>query len=138
MAATAVRGRWHRRATGVYVRKRGTIYDRVERRGTLWYVSVGSHRGTTPFPTRIAATSSLDSWILSQRTENQSAPKQVETQKCDGCNGSGKYYGHGYVENGVFKGHIGKCFRCEGKGHQTDADRVRNRNYDQYVRRIPA
>src|SRR3954447_9731214 len=29
-----------------------------------------------------------------------------------GCDGSGVFYGRGYVENGVFKGHVGECFRC--------------------------
>jgi hypothetical protein len=40
--------------------------------------------------------------------------------------------------NGVFKGFTGKCFRCGGKGYQTEADRKRNAYYDNHVRRIPA
>jgi hypothetical protein len=55
---------------------------------------------------------------------------------CDGCNGTGTYYGRGYVENGVFKGHTGPCFRCQGTGKQTPKDRKRNGYYDNHVRRI--
>jgi hypothetical protein len=54
---------------------------------------------------------------------------------CD-CNGTGRFYGHGYVENGVFKGNSGVCYRCGGKGWQSDADRTRNRFYDNHVRRV--
>ena len=49
---------------------------------------------------------------------------------CDGCRGDGVYYGRGAVVNGVFKGFTGTCYRCGGKGHQTDADVKRNRYYD--------
>lgn len=49
---------------------------------------------------------------------------------CDGCNGSGIYYGAGRVENGVFVGFKGQCFRCGGHGWQNDADRRRNACYD--------
>jgi hypothetical protein len=54
---------------------------------------------------------------------------------CD-CSGTGIYHGHGYVENGVFKGTVGECFRCQGKGYQTPADVKRNAYYDNHVRRI--
>jgi hypothetical protein len=54
---------------------------------------------------------------------------------CD-CGGSGKYYGHGVVENGVFKGFVGTCFRCKGKGWQDASDRSRNETYDNKYRRI--
>jgi hypothetical protein len=56
----------------------------------------------------------------------------------DGCNGTGKYFGKGYVENGVFKGYVGPCYRCQGKGFQTAADIKRNRNYDRYGRKVYA
>lgn len=56
------------------------------------------------------------------------------TVACDGCNGSGIYYGRGYVENGVFKGFTGTCFRCGGKGRQTKSDVARNRTYDRHRR----
>jgi hypothetical protein len=55
---------------------------------------------------------------------------------CFECSGKGIYYGHGVVENGVFKGYTGPCYRCEGKGHQTAADRHRNDFYDNHYRRI--
>lgn len=57
---------------------------------------------------------------------------------CFGCSGSGKFFGHGYVENGVFKGFVGVCFRCGGKGFQTTADTKRNNYYDNNVRRVYA
>lgn len=52
------------------------------------------------------------------------------------CNGSGKFYSGGAIVNGSFTGTIGICFRCEGKGWQSEADRKRNRYYDNHVRRI--
>jgi hypothetical protein len=58
------------------------------------------------------------------------------TLDCDGCNGSGTYYGAGRVENGKFIGFSGTCFRCQGKGHQTESDVKRNRYYDNRVRRF--
>jgi DnaJ-class molecular chaperone len=60
----------------------------------------------------------------------------TDTVECDGCPGDGKYRGHGYVENGVFKGATGTCFRCQGKGRQTPADVKRCTYYDNHVRRI--
>lgn len=56
--------------------------------------------------------------------------------ECDGCDGSGIYYGAGSVVNGVFKGFTGKCYRCGGKGRQTESDVKRNRYYDNRVRRF--
>ena len=40
---------------------------------------------------------------------------------CHRCNGSGRHYG--------------KCFRCKGKGFQTNSDRQRNACYDDHNRR---
>jgi hypothetical protein len=57
---------------------------------------------------------------------------------CDGCSGDGVYYGRGYVENGVFKGVTGTCFRCGGKGYRTARDIRRNRYYDNHVRQVNA
>lgn len=62
---------------------------------------------------------------------------QADRHECE-CGGSGVYYGAGYVENGVFKGFTGTCFRCGGKGYQTAADQKRNAYYDDHVRRIPS
>lgn len=54
-----------------------------------------------------------------------------------GCGGRGvKAIGPGYVENGVFKGATGKCYRCGGKGYVTEKDIRRNRYYDAHVRRV--
>lgn len=58
------------------------------------------------------------------------------TVDCDGCNGDGKFYGAGAVINGKFVGFVGKCFRCGGKGYQTQKDASRNRYYDSHVRRV--
>lgn len=44
-------------------------------------------------------------------------PNEVET--CGRCGGSGIYRGAGVVENGVFKGYQGTCYRCKGKGKCT-------------------
>ena len=57
-------------------------------------------------------------------------------ETCHDCGGSGRYYGHGAVVNGVFKGFTGPCYRCQGTGVQTDADRKRNWGYDNFHRRI--
>lgn len=132
-------GNWHRRSTGFYVRKRGSIYDQVVRRGNSWYINVGMHNGTKPYQTRLEATSDLDNWIRSQaeRNNSDSQPQpNSDRHECDGCSGDGLWK-KGPIVNGI-PTHTGKCFRCGGKGHQTDEDRKRNSNYDNYVRRIPA
>ena len=49
---------------------------------------------------------------------------------CEKCGGTGRY-GWGAVVNGK-PSHSGECFACEGKGHQTDADRRRNWSYWRY------
>lgn len=54
----------------------------------------------------------------------------VGDMTCPYCDGSGRYYGRGYVENGVFKGFVGTCFRCKGTGTETRSDRMRNWAYD--------
>lgn len=56
--------------------------------------------------------------------------------ECDGCNGSGVYYGAGSVVNGHFVGFKGTCYRCQGKGSQSKTDVARNRYYDNRIRRI--
>lgn len=61
---------------------------------------------------------------------------EVETAPCWKCNGDGKFYGRGGIENGVFKGFVGTCYGCNGKGVQTLADLKRNSNYWKYYARI--
>lgn len=57
-------------------------------------------------------------------------PVQVLPRECWKCvNGSGLHYGHGRVENGVFIGHVGTCFGCNGKGWNDVSDTYRNRTY---------
>ena len=68
----------------------------------------------------------------------EAEPVDDGTEPCDGCNGSGIYYGRGAVVNGVFKGFTGTCYRCGGKGRQTAKDVKRNRYYDNHVRRFTA
>lgn len=63
-------------------------------------------------------------------------PRPEGTLECDGCNGSGIYYGAGAVVNGKFVGFTGTCYRCGGKGHQVEKDRKRNAYYDNHVRRF--
>jgi len=82
----------------------------------------------------------MPSYVYNDSPDNPhkvQAPKPVPEgmEKCDGCNGSGTYYGAGMVVNGKFVGYSGKCYRCQGKGHQTPADRKRNAYYDNHVRR---
>lgn len=135
----SVSGNWHRRSAGHYVRKRGAIYDTVKRNiignRAGWSVWIGDEGGTTIFASRLKATAALDGWIL---RKEKTAETTAQKKTCDGCNGSGRWFGHGHVENGVFKGPSGKCYRCNGKGHQTAEDEKRNRYYDNHVRRIPA
>ena len=79
--------------------------------------------------------------LASTPKEPSEAPAAVasdEVQHDCECNGSGVYYGRGVVENGVFKGFSGPCYRCNGKGFQTEADRKRNAYYDNHVRRFPS
>jgi hypothetical protein len=50
-------------------------------------------------------------------------------EQCYKCLGSGLYYMGGAVVNGRYTGKTGICFACEGKGQQSDADRVRCHYY---------
>jgi hypothetical protein len=64
------------------------------------------------------------------------ATEQVTEQRhaCDGSCFQGRY-ATGPVINGVPRLH-GVCFRCQGKGYQTDADVKRNTYYDNRVRKF--
>lgn len=55
--------------------------------------------------------------------------KPGESVQCPKCNGSGKFYGRGVVENGVFKGFVGKCYTCQGTGVQNYGDYKRCESY---------
>lgn len=56
--------------------------------------------------------------------------------RCEDCGGSGvRRFGRGEILNGKWTGATGKCYRCNGVGTQSEADRVRNSNYDNYVRK---
>ena len=48
---------------------------------------------------------------------------------CHKCLGSGLYYFGGAVVNGSYTGQTGPCYACQGKGKQTDDDRVRCHYY---------
>jgi hypothetical protein len=50
-------------------------------------------------------------------------------ERCWKCSGSGLYYFGGAVVNGVYQGRTGPCYACEGKGKQTNADRLRCHYY---------
>jgi hypothetical protein len=54
--------------------------------------------------------------------------------KCRRCAGTGQFIT--YVENGVPKGPGGICFRCNGNGLISEADRRRNYGYDNYAIRV--
>lgn len=138
-------GNWHRRGTGHYVRKRGEIYDAVRKiqrghRGFAWVVYINGVGGKKLFKTRLEATAALDSY-LRQSVKAKVEPKAEKPAKsehirpdveCHKCGGTGIWYGHGYVLNGVFQGPSGKCYACEGKGVETDADQRRNWGYWQH------
>lgn len=64
------------------------------------------------------------------------APTDAPAYGCN-CNGSGIFYSGGAVVNGVYTGTTGPCYRCAGKGWQSEADRKRNAYYDNHVRVIP-
>lgn len=49
---------------------------------------------------------------------------------CLRCAKTGKFIT--YVENNIPKGPGGICFRCEGKGYHTQADRKRNHHHDEH------
>ncbi len=57
-----------------------------------------------------------------------------ENGKCRRCAGTGQFIT--YVENGVPKGPGGICFRCGGKGVQTEDDQRRNWGYDMFGVRL--
>lgn len=72
------------------------------------------------------------------KTQPQYRPEpRPQHERCHDCGGSGIYFA-GRIENGKRKGYEGTCYRCDGKGYQTPADVIRNRNYDNYYRRIAA
>jgi hypothetical protein len=50
---------------------------------------------------------------------------------CGRCGGTGRYVT--MVLNGKPTGPGGECYRCEGKGWQTEGDEVRNAAYDRYA-----
>lgn len=57
--------------------------------------------------------------------------------ECDGfCGGTGVFRYAGRVENGRYIGKEGPCFRCNGKGYMTEADRKRNYGYDNFHRKV--
>lgn len=101
------------------------------------YRQIGLRSGLTPakFNERVAS-------ILADHNIDASNPEdarpldfvtaaQMVAVPCARCAGTGEFIT--YVENGVPKGPGGICFRCEGKGYQTDADRRRNYGYDNYA-----
>jgi len=52
----------------------------------------------------------------------------AKREKCDRCNGTGTAI-WGAIVNGK-PTHSGTCYRCQGKGLQTEADKRRNYGYD--------
>lgn len=51
--------------------------------------------------------------------------------RCERCAGTGQFITGSM--NGVPTGPGGPCFRCAGKGYQTDADERRNYGYDNFA-----
>jgi hypothetical protein len=66
------------------------------------------------------------------RTIRQDRPtSQPLRETCERCAGTGQFITG--TLNGKPTGPGGPCFRCGGKGYQTDADRRRNYGYDNYA-----
>lgn len=81
----------------------------------------------------------MPSYVYSDNPDTKVAgpkPRPEGSHECDGCNGSGIYYGAGSVVNGHFVGFKGTCYRCQGKGWQNEKDIKRNAYYDNNVRRF--
>ena len=86
------------------------------------------------------ATSTIAGWTgVPETAEERTAAEEVRRQNpgaevltfCGRCSGTGRFVT--YVENGVAKGPGGECFRCGGKGWQTEEDHKRNAAYDEYA-----
>lgn len=56
--------------------------------------------------------------------------------KCERCNGTGIATWGGTINGKPV--HSGKCFRCQGKGYQSEADKRRNYGYDNFYMRVNA
>lgn len=69
-----------------------------------------------------------------QRTWTLRVRRTPVEAKCDRCSGRGEYW-WGAMVNGK-PSHTGVCFHCEGKGWQSEQDRVRNANYARYAIRF--
>lgn len=94
---------------------------------------------TCPEPTgewAFACKHLMDLWAARSAYQLAALAAPAEATGCT-CDGSGVFYGRGYVENGTFRGTVGDCFRCHGKGYQTPVDVKRNDYYDRNVRRLP-
>ena len=74
----------------------------------------------------------LSHWVESaRRLVEECEPKaQPARDMCGRCGGTGIF--HTVVLNGKPVSR-GECFRCQGKGFQTDGDRRRNYGYDVYA-----
>jgi hypothetical protein len=97
----------------------------------LGYSLCSTFEGETPKPVAVK-----DPRII--RVKGRDYKLKAGECACDGCRGDGIYRGAGGVENGVFKGFTGPCYRCGQKGYQTHKDQCRNRYYDNKIRRVSA
>lgn len=86
----------------------------------------------------------MNTVVVEKRTDNDGQEFTVEfhppkptgkTVTCDeGCGGTGLYVKG--INNGKVVSDGSPCFRCNGKGVQTDADRTRNYWYDVKFRKV--
>ena len=85
---------------------------------------------------READLADLDRAVADSRAELDGALADAGSidRRCQRCAGTGRFIT--YVENGVPRGPGGECYRCRGKGYQTDADSRRNWGYDNYGVRV--
>jgi DnaJ-class molecular chaperone len=83
------------------------------------------HHFSSVLPGNVAPVSGGSGQEVAPQVEPEvtTTPGPEELEECQRCYGKGIYFGRGYVENGVFKGYQGQCFRCQGTGKCT---RVQN------------
>lgn len=100
------------------------MYDRIVGTQDTLTVREVSYRACM---VTLRVTDGVESWNTYTVERDRMVTVHAE-HECQ-CGGSGAHYGRGYVENGVFKGTIGVCYGCHGKGWQTRADVIRNHVY---------
>jgi len=77
-----------------------------------------------------AVRAALGAQAVSATPEQWIAAARALRVPCRRCAGTGDFIT--MIENGVPKGPGGVCYRCAGKGYQTDTDAARNATADRF------